>query len=99
MHEQIDALLNLFRQRWRTLRTITVHADWLWLNAAELNTLLAPAAANGPNTAAIAVDDAALAKLLDEPLKTDPHIARTMPRSPATTAKPSIPKVVGKAWP
>ncbi len=40
MHEQIGALLDLFRQRWRTLRTVTVVADWVWLSPARLRTLI-----------------------------------------------------------
>jgi|GEM_PF-1272397 hypothetical protein len=34
-HSQIDALLNLFRQRWGTLRTISVRAWWHWMTPAE----------------------------------------------------------------
>ncbi|MES1213188.1 MAG: hypothetical protein ABUL64_01245 [Singulisphaera sp.] len=67
MHEQIEALLNLFRQRWRSLRTITVRADWLWLTAAELETLLAAHAAADAGPASqpvIVVDDAAWGRLL-----------------------------------
>ncbi|MEI8383726.1 MAG: hypothetical protein WCJ09_26670, partial [Planctomycetota bacterium] len=39
-HEQIEALLNLFRARWGTLRTVSVRAWWLTLSAAELRPLL-----------------------------------------------------------
>ena len=39
-HQQIDDLLNLFRKRWGTLRTVSVRAQWLWLSAAELDLLL-----------------------------------------------------------
>jgi hypothetical protein len=40
-HEQIEELLGLLRKRWGTLRTVTVHAYWLWLAGAELESLLA----------------------------------------------------------
>lgn len=39
-HEQIESLLTLFRQRWKTLRTVTVRAHWLWLSEPQLATLL-----------------------------------------------------------
>lgn len=39
-HQQIESLLNLFRARWGTLRTISVRAWWLSLSAAEIRTLL-----------------------------------------------------------
>lgn len=39
-HSQIDALLNLFRERWGTLRTISVRAWWLWMSPAEVVELL-----------------------------------------------------------
>ena len=38
-HEQIESLLGLFRQRWKTLRTVTVRAYWLWLTDEQLATL------------------------------------------------------------
>jgi len=41
MHEQIDALLNTFRKRWGTLRTVSVQANWLWLTQNELARVLA----------------------------------------------------------
>lgn len=40
-HEQIEGLLTLFRQKWRTLRTISLRAWWLWLDDAQLDALLA----------------------------------------------------------
>jgi hypothetical protein len=66
MHDQIDALLSLFRQRWRTLRSITVRADWLWLTAGELNGLLGEHADQSRDAATIVVDKNAWAKLLDD---------------------------------
>jgi len=35
-HEQIDAMLNLFRKRWGTVRTVSLEAYWLWLTEDEL---------------------------------------------------------------
>ncbi|HEY4312507.1 MAG TPA: hypothetical protein VGN12_23870 [Pirellulales bacterium] len=66
MHEQIDALLNLFRQRWRTLRSITVRADWLWLTAGELNGLLGEHADRARDAGTTVVDEKVWAKLLDD---------------------------------
>ncbi len=43
-HEQIDAMLNLFRKRWGSVRTVSLEAYWLWLTEAEL----APALAEAP---------------------------------------------------
>jgi hypothetical protein len=40
-HEQITALLDSFRKRWGTLRTVSVQANWLWLTDAQLAGLLA----------------------------------------------------------
>jgi len=39
-HEQIDNLLKLFRERWGTLRTISVRAYWLWLSDQQLDAAL-----------------------------------------------------------
>ncbi|MCA9117191.1 MAG: hypothetical protein KDA79_19100, partial [Planctomycetaceae bacterium] len=39
-HSQIESLLGLFRQKWGTLRTVSVNAWWLWLTEAELAGLL-----------------------------------------------------------
>ena len=39
-HDQIESLLQLFRQRWGTLRTISVRAWWLWLDEAQVAPLL-----------------------------------------------------------
>jgi len=44
-HEQIDALLDLFRKRWGTLRTVSVRAYWLWLTDEALAALLPDAKA------------------------------------------------------
>jgi hypothetical protein len=41
VHLQVRDLLNLFRQRWGTLRTVSVQAWWLWLDDAQLHALLA----------------------------------------------------------
>jgi hypothetical protein len=36
MHDKIAALIDLFRKRWRSLRTISIEAHWLWLAENEL---------------------------------------------------------------
>ena len=58
-HEQIEALLQLFRQRWGTLRTISVRAWWLWLDETQLTGLLRgnPPRAKGEAPAAFGVVD------------------------------------------
>lgn len=40
-HDKIAALLDLFRKRWGSLRTISVQAHWLWLTEKELTAALA----------------------------------------------------------
>lgn len=40
IHEQITSLMNLFRERWGSLRTVSVVADWVWLTKPDLNELL-----------------------------------------------------------
>jgi len=70
-HEQIEGLLELFRQKWRTLRTVSLRAWWLWLDDAQLDGLLAaevaPAdAENGTDEAAFGlVEDAAWHELIE----------------------------------
>lgn len=39
-HDQIEALFTLLRQRWGTLRTVSINAWWLWLNDQQLAKLL-----------------------------------------------------------
>ncbi len=41
VHAQVRDLLNLFRQRWGTLRTVSVQTWWLWLDDAQLKDVLA----------------------------------------------------------
>jgi hypothetical protein len=55
-HDQIEALLGLFRQRWKTLRTVTLRAQWLWLTDEQLATMLPDQPADGAPYAL--VDDA-----------------------------------------
>ena len=71
VHEQIDKLLNSFRERWGTLRTVSTRAYWLWLDDAELETLLA--VANDPKAksedkieAFGLVDEAAWQRLMEQ---------------------------------
>jgi hypothetical protein len=47
-HQQIEALFDLFRKRWGSLRTISVRAYWLWLSDDRLAALLAPAGDDEP---------------------------------------------------
>lgn len=66
VHEQIEALLDLFRKRWGTLRTVSVRAYWVWLNDQQLGELVSE---DGPvkNDSVQAyglVDDAAWKKLM-----------------------------------
>jgi hypothetical protein len=42
VHEQVLALLDSFRKRWGTLRTISVQAHWLWLTEELVAGLLRP---------------------------------------------------------
>jgi hypothetical protein len=36
IHDKIAVLIDLFRKRWRSLRTISIDAHWLWLTELEL---------------------------------------------------------------
>lgn len=42
-HAKLTALIDLFRQRWGSLRTISVHAHWLWLTPSQVEDALPPA--------------------------------------------------------
>jgi len=44
VHDKIAALLDLFRKRWGSLRTIALQAHWLWLSEDQLAAGLAQAA-------------------------------------------------------
>lgn len=60
-HEQIDGLLNLFRKKWGTLRTVSIRAYWVWLSDDELDGLLVkkPADANSAANHAFGLIDEA----------------------------------------
>lgn len=66
-HAQIDALMNLFRQRWGTLRTISVRAWWVWLTPNEIAPVLdsegEPVINDGAPAFGIVPDDAWLSIL------------------------------------
>src|SRR5204863_8809069 len=51
-HDKIGSLLDLFRKRWGTLRTVSIRAHWLWLSEAVVSDALAAdqkaAGANAP---------------------------------------------------
>jgi hypothetical protein len=64
-HEQIDALLTLFRKRWGSLRTVSVQANWVWLSDTELSDVLVAAKPGDNNTPFGVVDEAAWKKLRD----------------------------------
>ncbi|HUT92767.1 MAG TPA: hypothetical protein VMY37_24955 [Thermoguttaceae bacterium] len=49
VHEQIGTLLDSFRERWGTLRTISTRAYWVWLTDADLDALLAADGQRRPN--------------------------------------------------
>ena len=49
VHQQITTLLDSFRERWGTLRTISTRAYWLWLTDADLDALLAADGQRRPN--------------------------------------------------
>ena len=40
-HDKISSLLDLFRKRWGTLRTVSVRAHWLWLSEGTVSDALA----------------------------------------------------------
>ena len=40
-HDKIAALLDLFRKRWGSLRTVSLEAHWLWLTQGQLTAALA----------------------------------------------------------
>ena len=77
-HDQIDALLNLFRKRWGTLRTISVRAYWLALDKNEIVPLLesdgSPVRKNGEAVFGV-VDDAQWTKLLNKAERTTRYTA------------------------
>jgi hypothetical protein len=62
-HSQIEKLLDLFRKRWGTLKTVSVRAWWLPLTEDQLNGLLAGGENEKP--AFGIVDEAAFKKVLD----------------------------------
>lgn len=65
LHDKIAALLDLFRKRWGSLRTVSLQAHWLWLSEDQLAAGLADAAppAEGKPAAYGAVNDAGWKKL------------------------------------
>jgi hypothetical protein len=60
IHKQVDNLLNLFRQKWGTLRTVSVEAWWLWMSEAQSLKFFADARPKGEHrSVGAAVDNAA----------------------------------------
>jgi hypothetical protein len=67
MHEQITKLFDVFRQRWGTLRTVSVQAHWLWLSDPQVASLLEDKQAKpGDRPAFGLVNDAAWESLVKE---------------------------------
>lgn len=73
-HDQIAVLLDSFRKRWGTLRTVTVEARWLWLTETQLAGLLTVSDQRAETTESNAfglVNDAAWEAHVKELLKAD----------------------------
>ena len=73
-HDQIDTLLNLFRKRWGTLRTVSIRAWWHWMSPSEIGPILdsdGEELANGDKAFGLVSDDAwkAILKTRREPEK------------------------------
>ncbi|MEX2173221.1 MAG: hypothetical protein WD872_02595 [Pirellulaceae bacterium] len=68
MHDQIGALIDLFRQRWGSLRTVSIEAHWLWLTAEQLAAREAPPAneVDDEPTAFGVLSDASWARLREQ---------------------------------
>lgn len=67
IHEQVDNLLGLLRQKWGTLRTISVEGWWLWMNEEDANTLLTDDRPKGDNAKVFGtVDNDAFAKRVSD---------------------------------
>jgi len=65
-HEQIDRLLDTFRKRWGTLRTVSTDAHWLWLTGRELSRALGATKVPAGETPAYGmVDDDAFEAILE----------------------------------
>jgi hypothetical protein len=72
-HSQIEKLLDLFRQRWGTLKTVSVRAWWLPLTDDQLNALVADG--GGEKSSAFGViDEAAFKKLVTAQSQADGSI-------------------------
>jgi len=72
MHEQIENLLDAFRKRWGTLRTISMETDWLWLIKPQLTALLTSGKPKPGEPAAFGlIDETAWQKLGESPAKED----------------------------
>ena len=64
-HDKIGSLLDLFRKRWGTLRTVSIRAHWLWLSESVVSdALAADQKAAGANAPYGAISDETWKKLL-----------------------------------
>jgi len=81
-HQQIETLLNLFRARWGTLRTVSVRGWWLSLSPADLRGLLdvptEKVTPDGPPVFGIVSEDAwkDLLKIWEQPAGNDAYRLR-----------------------
>ena len=81
-HQQIESLLNLFRARWGTLRTVSVRGWWLSLSPADLHSLLdtptEKITPDGPPVFGIVSEDAwqDLLRIWEQPAGNDAHRLR-----------------------
>lgn len=66
-HDQIEGLLTLFRERWKTLRTISVRAHWLWLDDDQIAALLEKPEGGAESGPYGLVNEAAWRQLLNRP--------------------------------
>jgi hypothetical protein len=69
-HSQIEKLLELFRQRWGTLKTVSVRAWWLPLTEDQLNSLVAGSGVEKGSAFGV-IDEAAFTKLLEAQSQAD----------------------------
>ena len=81
-HQQIESLLNLFRARWGTLRTVSVRGWWISLSPADLHSLLdtptEKITPDGPPVFGVIGDDAwqDILRIWEQPAGNDAHRLR-----------------------
>jgi pyruvoyl-dependent arginine decarboxylase (PvlArgDC) len=55
-HAKLTALIDIFRQRWGSLRTISVQAHWLWLTPQQVDEALTQAKAGDGNISQVSLN-------------------------------------------